>query len=444
MRVGFYTLGCKLNQCETEAMADAFVAMGHEAVGIEEPADLYIVNTCTVTSKSEQKARRVIRKILVERVHSPVVVTGCYAQVEREDLESLGDQVFVVDLDDKDRVLDLPPVLSAAETGVPLASILEVWRGCNDLPPVPVRRFRFSAGRFSFHTRAFLKIQDGCDNRCTYCRVRIARGPSVSLDAGEVVSRFRALEDAGHEEIVLTGVNISSYRSGTRNLGGLLSDLIEAGSRARIRLSSLEPDAISQALARVLSDPRVCPHFHLPLQSGSDPVLARMARRYRTADVASAVGLLRESKPDPYLAADLITGFPGESDEDQEKTLKLVEDLDISDLHVFPFSPRPGTAAFSMKPKVPERISRERAETIRGFAEASLARYLQRQVGKRLDSICEEYDKALGAWMFLSDNYLPIAVSSREGDGGAEFRGRRIDLRILEVRGRFLIGSRDR
>ncbi len=443
MRVGFYTLGCKLNQCETEAMADTFVASGHEAVGIEEPADLYIINTCTVTSKSEQKARRIIRKILVERGPSPVVVTGCYAQVERENLESLGDRVFAVSLDDKDRVLDLPPLLSEVRTGVPLASVLEVWRECKDLPPVPGRRFRFSAGRFSFHTRAFLKIQDGCDNRCTYCRVRIARGPSVSLDAGEAVSRFRALEDAGYGEIVLTGVNISSYRSGTRDLRGLLSDFIEAGTGARIRLSSLEPDAISRDLARVLAEPRICPHFHLPLQSGSDPVLARMARRYRTADVVSAAGLLREAKTDPFLAADLITGFPGESDEDQKNTLRLVEDLDISGLHVFPFSPRPGTAAFTMKPKVPERISRDRAETIRGFADTALDRYLRRQVGKRLDSICEEYDAALGAWMFLSDNYLPVALFPREGQGKAEFRGTRIGLRILEDRGGLLIGSPD-
>lgn len=440
MRVGFYTLGCKLNQCETEAMADAFVAKGHVVVGLEEPADLYFINTCTVTSKSEQKARRVIRKILSERETSPVVVTGCYAEVEREELQALGKRVVVVGLDEKDRILDLPRLLAEAGPDFRFSPGLEDSLSAEEFPALPGRRFRFRAARFSFHTRAFLKIQDGCDNRCSYCRVRIARGPSVSLDAAEVVSRFRALEEAGYAEIVLTGVNVSSYRSGNRNLSGLLSDLIGTGGKARIRLSSLEPDSISPDLTRTLADPRICPHFHLPLQSGSDPVLARMARRYRSKDVASAVDLLREAKPDPYIAADLITGFPGETDEDQKTTLRLVEELDFSDLHVFPFSPRPGTAAYSMKPKVPERISGERAAAIREYAEVSLSRYLRRQVGKVLDSIGEEYDEKLGSWMFLSDNYLPVLLLSGEDGWVQDFRGARRCLRVLEYRDGYLFG----
>ncbi|MDR3201160.1 MAG: radical SAM protein, partial [Spirochaetales bacterium] len=324
MRAGFYTLGCKLNQSETEALADAFRRAGHTAAGMDEPADLYILNTCTVTSKSEQKARRALRKILAECAASPVIVTGCYAQLEKERLrEEFGPRVFVLGLEEKALLLDLPPLLSgmAADCG---PDILGSFFAQNHATG-PDGKFRFSAARCSFHTRAFLKIQDGCDNRCAYCRVCLARGPSASLDAEEVLRRFRALEAEGYREIVLTGVNLMSYKSGDADITGLLEKLVAAppgenSAPARIRISSLEPEGITESLARVLSHPRVCPHFHLPLQSGSDAVLRAMARRYTRATVIQATGLLRAARRGAFIAADIITGFPGESAEDHAQT----------------------------------------------------------------------------------------------------------------------------
>lgn len=444
MKAGFYTLGCKLNQCETEALADAFRSAGLEPVGIEDDADLYIVNTCTVTSKSEQKARRILRKILAEHPGRPLIVTGCYAQVEQDAIRNLGSRVFPVGLEDKAGLLGLPEFL-AAGTSNPAERIsdrIAAW--IDEEAPLPRAdgRFRFQAARFSFHTRAFLKIQDGCDNHCTYCRVRIARGPSLSLGAEDVLRRFRRLEEEGYCEIVLTGVNLCSYRWEGGGLDSLLGKILSAGGSSRIRLSSLEPDGITESLARVLSNPRICPHFHLPVQSGSDTVLRNMRRRYTSDTVLEAVGRLRSVKENPFIAADLIVGFPGETGADHRSTVDLVRKIEPADLHVFPFSPRPGTEAVNMAGKIPERTARERASELRSFAEESLAGYALASVGTRRDIVVEEESR--GEWEGMADNYLTVRGSSFPGTSfPTPEPGTRIIAKIVKIRDKKLIGIID-
>ncbi|OHD75400.1 MAG: tRNA (N(6)-L-threonylcarbamoyladenosine(37)-C(2))-methylthiotransferase MtaB, partial [Spirochaetes bacterium RBG_16_67_19] len=323
MRASFHTFGCKLNQFETEALASAFRSRGFSLVESGEEAEVYLINTCTVTGKSEQKARRFIRGLARRRPAALLVVTGCYAQLEGAAIERLGPNVTVVSQADKSLLLDLPRRLQEQGTGA------RIPKGGGSPDP-----FAFQVQRYSFHSRAFLKIQDGCDHRCAYCRVPLARGGSVSLDPELAVRRAGLLEQAGYREVVLTGVNLSAWRHGGEGLGELLERLLISTVGIRLRLSSLEPETIKPALVQALRHPRVCPHFHLPVQSGSDRVLLRMRRRYRAEQVRRAVGLLRAVRPEPFLAADLIAGFPGETEEDFQASYDLAESLGFAKLHV--------------------------------------------------------------------------------------------------------------
>jgi threonylcarbamoyladenosine tRNA methylthiotransferase MtaB len=255
-----------------------------------------------------------------------------------------------------------------------------------------------------------LKVQDGCDHRCAYCRVPLARGASLSLDPPLAVRRAVLLEQAGYREVVLTGVNISAWRSGEEGLGRLLEALLEATSTARFRLSSLEPETIKPALVEVLRHPRICPHFHLPVQSGSDRLLAAMRRRYRAEQVRRAAGLLRAARAEPFLAADLIAGFPGESEQDFQATFELAESLGFAKLHVFPFSPRPGTAAMRLGGRVPERVRDERAGALTRLSDRLARAYRRCWVGREVEVVLERRRAGGSAWRGFSGNYLPCAV----------------------------------
>jgi threonylcarbamoyladenosine tRNA methylthiotransferase MtaB len=403
-----YTLGCKLNQCESEAIADAFKHEGFSVVTDMEIADLCVVNTCTVTSKAEQKARRMIRKYASSVAQPVVLVTGCYAQMEAQSLEQLAPRVVVVSLDDKPSLLTLPKYLVERHlAGIPL---LDAVRSYVDEHPQSATAFSYDAATFSFHSRAFLKIQDGCDNACAYCRVTIARGAARSLDSVEVLSRSKALEAQGFTELVLTGVNISAYRSNSLGLGGLLLHLLkELGPHMRIRLSSLEPDTIDDQLIEAISDRRIQPHFHIPVQSASDVVLKRVNRHYPIQQVRSVIDRLRRVKSDPFIAADIITGLPAETEEAFEETVRFVKEMDLSQLHVFPFSPRPQTALYTASDRVPEGIRDERAHLLRELSAVHLRRYMARQVGTVVELIVEQKSDETCAG--LTGNYLKIKVS---------------------------------
>jgi len=426
MRAAFHTFGCKLNQFETEALASAFRSRGFSLVDPAEEAEVYVVNTCTVTGKSEQKARRFIRGLARERPAALLVVTGCYAQLEAGTIESLAPNVTVVSQADKSLLLDLPRRLQEQGAIALKGAIAPRQAILGDLRGRPAGHpFDFQVESYSFHSRAFLKIQDGCDHRCAYCRVPLARGGSVSLDPELAARRARLLEQAGYREVVLTGVNISAWRHGEAGLGWLLERLLESTSTVRLRLSSLEPETIKPALVEALRHPRLCPHFHLPVQSGSDRLLAAMRRRYRAEQVRRAVDLLRRARAEPFLAADLIAGFPGETEEDFRASFELAESLGFAKLHVFPFSPRPGTAAVRLGDRVPERVRDERVGALTRLSDRQAAVYRSAWVGREVEVVLERRRAGGSDWRGFSANYLPCAVRGvPEGPAGRLVRAR--------------------
>ncbi len=448
MKAAFYTFGCKLNQLETEALASSFRDQGFSIVKVNQQADFYIINTCTVTSKSEQKARRLIRSLARSHPRARLIVTGCYAQMDESGLAELADNLVVVPQNRKDTLLDLPGLLRS-QAGEPvdlkqlpagsLVGDMEAVHGTaafdvslKELPAVSPSCshsvFRFQVEQFSFHSRAFLKIQDGCDYGCAYCRIPLARGGAVSLNPEEALSRAVKLEKQGYREVVLTGVNITAYNYRGWTLPELITGILKATSSMRLRLSSLEPEMINEQLVKALSDRQVCPHFLIPLQSGSDRVLLLMGRRYKAKRVSRAVDLLREVKPEAFLAADVLIGFPGESEDDFQATRELVEELGFSRLHVFPFSPRPGTAAEKMKEHIPERIRDQRVKELISLSKELLKRYKQGFVGRRVEAILERSsttavtaagvaplpaaarEEQAKRWRGLTGNYLKIEI----------------------------------
>lgn len=455
MRVAIYTLGCKLNQVESEALMDAFLGFGHQQVPINQEADLYIINTCTVTSKAEQKARRIIRKS-AEKPNKPmVIVTGCYAQVDPEIIEKLNENLLIIPLDRKAEILQMPEFIEKRrEEGMSLEDSLHAFLNTgNRKQELSSSPFDYDPNEFSRHSRAFLKIEDGCDNVCAYCRVRIARGRAVSLDADTVIDRALRLEHIGYREIVLTGVNITAYfdaaeshrhfssRDGNErggiNLASLIKKLDEKLNYARIRLSSLEPEDLDDELIEATASSCVLPHFHIPVQSGSDAVLAAVKRKNRTDDVVRAVTGLRAMKNDPFIAADVMTGLPGETEEDFVLTMELLKLCDFTQVHVFPYSPRPGTPLFdtSLK-KVPEYLRDERAAEVRRFSQKQHERYIKRHIDREFSAVLESpyadeqvgemtAAKKLHTCRGLTENYLHVKVFGVPADNPDDVRGRR-------------------
>jgi threonylcarbamoyladenosine tRNA methylthiotransferase MtaB len=443
MRVAFFTFGCKLNQYETESLASAFLTEGCDLVDVAEAADLYIINTCTVTSKSEQKARKLIRALAQREPEALLIITGCYAQVGEELPRQLGmdgagmnipgqataaqtASLVIVPQIDKPLLHDF-----AASLGDPLAALafmqdkksafLHFYQAAKQIvlqsveaagssagPPLKhTSPFAYQAEEQLFHSRAFLKIQDGCNNQCTYCRVPLARGTAVSLEPALVHRQLQRLEAKGYREVVLTGVNITAYAYQSITFAGLLREILARGTRLRIRLSSLEPEKVSQELCEILAAPAICPHFHVPVQSGSDPMLAAMNRRYRRRQLEHVLTALQAVKPGAFLAADVIVGFPGESDADFECLAAWLADSPLAYAHVFPYSDRPGTDATRMTPKVDQATIRERARRLRSIAGTLAARFASSFIGPTRPGLTIE-----DGTLVLTDNFLKVHVEA--------------------------------
>jgi threonylcarbamoyladenosine tRNA methylthiotransferase MtaB len=454
LKVAFHTLGCKLNQLETESFASAFVREGATVLPLDADdgtADFVVVNTCTVTGKAEQKARRIVRRALADNPAAAALVTGCYAQVEAAALAALDERVLVLPGEGKEALLGLPAWLGARGGGdADLLAELREWLASvapgRGFPAGGKGRFAYDPEAFAFHSRPALKIQDGCDNACAYCRVRIARGRSASLASAEALARARALEAAGRSEIVLTGVNLSHYRDGKLDFPALLKYLVSGTENIAFRISSYEPDRVDEAFLEAFADPRVRPHVHLAAQSGSDSVLDGMGRRYGRADIASAVEALRRARRDPFIAADIIAGFPGETEADAASTLELARRCEFAWIHAFPFSPRPGTKAASMPGRVPERSAGERVKALLEVGRRGRSAYVERWIGAEVPAVLEgkSWDRAVGA---TSENYLKLevrglppgtrsgqAVLCRLEDGHDDLSGKGIDALALYVR----------
>lgn len=383
MRVYIYTLGCRLNQCESEAIADSFVRSGFDVIDDYKDADLTIVNSCTVTSKAEQKARRMIR--LFSKSSSAVVVTGCYAEVAKSEIEQLAGNIFVFTLSQKAAILELAAYIKENDD-----LRISLFDSVSAFKKHDRSVFDFDPSSFSYHSRAYLKIQDGCDNSCGFCATTIARGPSVFLDSDEIVRRALKLEKAGLHEIMLTGVNLTNYDHSGLTLGGLMEKLLgSVGPDMRFRLSSMEPDHVDDRLLDAIADSRVQPHFHIPIQSASQKVLTIINRHYSIEHVDYIINRLREVKDDPFIACDVIAGLPGEGEEEFSETYEFMKKNDFSAMHVFPYSPRPRTPLCNTH-HPEERVRDERAERLRALSAKQSHEYVARQLGKPCEILVEK------------------------------------------------------
>ena len=401
------TLGCRLNQIESESVARIFLDNGFsvsmEGVTSSSAEDcqtlLSIINTCTVTQKAEQKARRLIRLILKKYPNAALVVTGCYAQLAGAQIEAIDKRICVLGGQVKSRLSLIPELLKNQKDEISNAQNFaqKIKEVIASMPAkksgFPEESFKLSTSAFLSHSRASLKIQDGCNCNCSYCAIHIARGHSVSLDVQSAIERVQELEVKGHDEVVLTTVNIGQYRGaykdGFCDFSELLQILLLNTKKIRFRISSLYPEIVNEKFCRVISDERVQPHFHISVQSGSDKILNLMNRQYKAGDVEKACKMLKQAKGQPFLACDIITGFPSETEEDFELTMKLCRVCDFAWVHAFPYSERPGTVAAGMKNKVPQAISGERAKELTDWAIAQKIKYVESFIGKELTAILE-------------------------------------------------------
>ncbi|MGI5930666.1 tRNA (N(6)-L-threonylcarbamoyladenosine(37)-C(2))-methylthiotransferase MtaB [Pseudoflavonifractor sp.] len=432
MRYAIYTLGCKVNQYETQALETELLRRGHTLVPFEDEADAYIINTCTVTAVSDRKSRNAIRRAKKRNPAAVVAVCGCYAQTAPDDVAALGVDLVsgtgdrLVFLNEVERLSGL--VRAEAEL-VPemLVDNIMTHRSFEQLP----------AGGLEGRTRAMLKVEDGCVNFCTYCIIPYARGPVRSLPLSAAVEQAEKLARDGYREIVLTGIEISSWGHDFKD-GTSLIDLVEGICRAvpelRVRLGSLEPRTITEDFCRrAAALPNLCPHFHLSMQSGCDAVLKRMNRKYDTARYYESVTLLRGFFDRPAITTDLIVGFPGESEEEFTSTLESVEKCAFSAMHIFPYSRRTGTPAAKMADQVPNAVKEERAARAGALAARLKTTYLEQWVGTSLPVLFEEEKN--GLWRGHAPNYVEVMAQ------GERLHNVIRDVKITGLHGDGLLGE---
>jgi threonylcarbamoyladenosine tRNA methylthiotransferase MtaB len=416
LRVAFWTLGCRLNQYDTEGIRTALARhLPIAVVDWQQPADLYVLNSCTVTSRADQECRRLARQAKRRHPAGKVVVAGCYAQTQPDDLAAIPEIDGVVGNTAKDDVASWLPAVMGADDG--MVQVAEFAAAETFDSPL--------IDSFSGRSRAFVKIQDGCNLRCTYCLIWRARGPGRSRSVDDVLAQLRVLVDAGYRETILAGIHLGGYgRDLTPRvpLTDLLARCLGEFPGLRIRLSSIHPNEVSPALLDLFArHQRLRPHLHISLQSASSGVLARMKRPYRGERAWEALRRVAAVSPDFGIGADIIVGFPGETDAEFEETRRLVEASPFSYLHVFRFSPRPGTAAATMAGQVhPETISR-RSAVLRGLADAKEAAFARRLVGQTREAIVEAPGEggADGWRQATTDNYASVLVPDGLPEGAA-------------------------
>jgi len=423
-RIAIATLGCKVNQFETAAMAEQLRTAGWELVPFSAQADLYLINSCTVTSRSDAETRRLIRRARRLNPAARVVATGCYAQVQPAVLAAMPELDQVLGNEEKQRIAEL---LIQGDNQVTDLSTLKAAG--------PLRLTSHLE-----HTRAFLQVQNGCENGCSYCIVPAARGPNRSASPDEVIATVQRLAANGYQEVVLTGIHLGAYgldQQPASSLTCLVRQLEQQTAIPRLRLGSIEPNELTDELLECfVSSNRLCPHLHIPLQSGCDTVLERMGRRYRADFYRSVVERAAAALPDAFIAADLIVGFPAESEAEFNATLRLVAELPLADLHVFPYSRRPGTPAADLPDQVPPQIITRRAEQLRRLAAEKRSAFQQRFIGQTLQVLGLRHDPQHGTLTGLSRNYLELRYP-----GGAELLNREVTIRVTGIEQGMLVGA---
>lgn len=424
--VSISTLGCKVNQFESEALKASLEQRGYGIVPFGSRADVTIINTCTVTHRADFQSRQMVRRATRSNPGSLIIVTGCYAQAEPDAFEAMEGIGYLLGNAEKNRIPDLLPRLEKG--GLPRVQVTDIGREAffSDLP----------LHSFHDHTRAFLKIQDGCDACCSYCIVPSARGRSRSLPVEKVLGHLRRLKEKGYKEVVLTGIHMGSYGSDlipSVRLEELLKRLEHEETPDRIRLSSIEPLDFSADLISVLStSTKVCPHLHIPVQSGDDEILRRMNRNYDHSYLSDVLRELCQRIPEVSIGTDVIAGFPGETEENFARTFRLIESLPFSYLHVFPFSRRKGTPALRFPRQVGEPEIKKRALALREMGKEKRRAFYRRFVDRDLSVLVEDRrDRETGRWKGLSRNYIPVLLAqTNRSEAGRDWVNHEWSVRV--------------
>jgi len=408
-RVYLDCLGCKLNKAEIELMTRQFVEAGYKVVADVSEADVYILNTCTVTHIADRKSRHLLRMAHRRNPNALLVATGCYAQRAPEELAQIKGVSLVLGNTEK---LGLIQKLGDFDCSGNLISI-------NGNPS--------SDNSSVFRTRSCIKVQDGCNSFCSYCIVPLVRGREESVPVERVVTEVRQRVIDGYKEVVLTGTEIGSYSCNNTKLADLLECILIETDVNRLRLSSLQPQEISAELIALWRDERLCRHFHLPLQSGSNEVLSRMRRRYSVGDYQKSVDLIRETIPEAAITTDIIVGFPGETEAEFEQSYNFCQQIGFARIHVFPYSARQGTLAAQMTNQVEDRVKKERSQRMLKLAEASSKEFYRQFLGKTMTVLFEQQSDAI--WSGLTDNYIKVYARSSE-----DLTNKLIPVRMMKAR----------
>ena len=405
MKVAFYTLGCKTNQYETQAMERLLVAMGHSIGSFEDACDAYVINTCSVTAVADKKNRAIIRRCRRDNPEAVIGVCGCYSQHDAEAVRALGADV-IGGSGQRQQFIDM--LLETAAT-----------REARESLDVALRRREFEvlpAGGLEERTRAMLKVQDGCVNFCTYCIIPYTRGPIRSAPVELAVEQARELADRGYREIVVTGIEIASWGAdlpGKPQVTGLIEAICQAVPQLRVRLGSLEPRIVTEDFCRRLCKlPNLCPQFHLSLQSGCDTVLERMKRKYDTARYYESVALLNNYFPGCAVTTDMIVAFPGETEEEFMQSLAFIKKCRFADMHIFPYSRRPGTPADKMRGQLNNVVKEDRSRRAIAVAEEMNKAYRERMIGTKQEVLFEEEQD--GFFVGHAPNYMKIYVKGED------------------------------
>lgn len=408
-RVAIHTLGCKVNQNESEALAAEFIQKGYEIVDFAEEADIYIINTCTVTHLSDRKSRQMLRRAVRKNPEATVVATGCYSQVNSEEIEKISGVDLILGNQEKYELVHL--VESYRYKGEKKVGIEDISQ---------IHSFgEFSAERLIGRTRAYLKIQDGCEQFCSYCIIPYARGPLRSRKAEMVIAEAKSLCERGFREIILTGIHVGMYgrENGEINLVQIIQRIMEETNIARLRLSSIEPvEVTSELIELAAKEERFCPHFHIPLQNGSDEILTRMNRPYDTTYYAELVEFIRAKIKEVAITSDLMVGFPGETEDNFRQSYDFIKRMGFSSLHVFKYSPRKGTPAADFADQIPESVKDRRSALMLDLAQELTESFAKEYLGKTVEVLLEE-EISSQKWRGHTGNYLQIIATGEASSG---------------------------
>lgn len=403
--IAFATLGCRVNQYDTDSMRGLFLAQGFADADFDEAADVYVINTCSVTQMGEKKSRQLIRRAKKRNPNSLVVVTGCYAQLDPELLAAMEGVDAVIGTNEKKHITAIVSELLKNGGSTTIQAVRNVM-GPDEFEEIPLYPSAVE------HTRADLKIQEGCNNFCTYCIIPYTRGGLKSRQPNAVIAEAKRLISFGFKEIVLTGIHLGAYGKELPEkptLALILRRLLAETDVQRIRMGSVESLEVDEELINVMnSSDRICPHLHLPLQSGSDAILKAMNRQYTTAEYKELLSVLRSRIHGLTVSTDLILGFPGETDELFQETLNTLEELKFSHIHAFPYSPRPGTPAAAMKHQVEPQVKKERVEIVNALSARQKDELLSQMVGTTVSVLIERQDGSAGEG--FSENYERVCA----------------------------------